>query len=143
VGESKKYQTIEFMFLALTIRWIGLLCPNFVFTKDPQSKDTHTHNPKSCTKKQNRNLTTMDTFFEDIEEWSEDEDVDGGPLTFDAAIQVKLGFGKHKRKSVGELVRTGAGRAYMIENFEKLFDTTKAAMQLALEAYAKAKIARS
>jgi hypothetical protein len=88
----------------------------------------------------------MATFFDnDDHEWSDSENEDK-PLSFDEAIDTIIGFGKHKGKSIGKLVRSSKGRGYMswcIENFENMFDSTKAAMILVLSEYEKAKARRS
>jgi hypothetical protein len=91
-------------------------------------------------------LSTMATFFDNDDlEWS-DSETDDKPLSFDEAIDTIIQFGKHKGKSIGKLVRSSKGRSYMswcIENFENMFDSTKAAMILVLSEYEKAKARRS
>ena len=87
----------------------------------------------------------MSNFFDNMDQWSSDEEETSEPLTFETAIEVTLGFGKHRGESIGTLLRTTAGRAYMrwcLANFEKLFDDTRAAMELALSEFEKAKASR-
>jgi hypothetical protein len=88
----------------------------------------------------------MANFFENMSEWSDsDEEAPDQPLTFATAVEVKLGFGKHKGETIGSLLRTVKGRSYMrwcLENFDKLFEDTRAAMMLALAEFDKAKAAR-
>jgi hypothetical protein len=89
----------------------------------------------------------MATFFGNMEEWSDSEqESPDQPLTFASAVEVTLGFGKHKGETIGSLLKTTRGRGYMrwcLEHFEKLFEDTRAAMVLALSEFDKAKAARA
>jgi hypothetical protein len=87
----------------------------------------------------------MANFFEQMYEWSDNEEEAPQPLSFSSAVEVTLGFGKHKGETIGDLLRTARGRSYMrwcLENFAKLFEDTRAAMVLALYEFNKAKEAR-
>jgi hypothetical protein len=89
----------------------------------------------------------MAAFFDNMEEWSDsEEETPEQPLTFATAVEVTLGFGKHKGETLGSLLLTTRGRSYMrwcLINFAKLYEDTKAAMELALSVFDKAKAARA
>jgi hypothetical protein len=89
----------------------------------------------------------MATFFDNMDEWSDSEEEEDAacPLTFAKAVEVTLGFGKYKGETIGSLLRTSRGREYMkwcLENFAKLYEDTRQAMELALSEFDKAKAAR-
>jgi hypothetical protein len=87
----------------------------------------------------------MANFFDNMDEWSDSEGEAPQPLTFATAVEVTLGFCKHKSETIGSLLKTTRGRSYMrwcLEHFEKLFEDTRAAMMLALSEFDKAKAAR-
>jgi hypothetical protein len=74
-----------------------------------------------------------------------DDEADNVELTFASASQVKLAFGKHKSKTVGDLLRQSKSRDYLrwvLANFEGLYTETRLAMELCLAEYDKAKHAR-
>jgi hypothetical protein len=90
----------------------------------------------------------MTSFFDTLDEsaWSDEETQSDQPLTLDQAVQMVIGFGKHKGKTLGELVRSAKGRSYLnwcVLNFEKMFESTRSAMVLVLSEYDKAKARRS
>jgi hypothetical protein len=85
--------------------------------------------------------------LEDMMEWSDDEKQDAPrvPMDFQTACNVVLSFGKHKGQTVGQLLRERKTREYLrwcLENFDEMFDDTRAAIEICLSAYESAREAR-
>jgi hypothetical protein len=85
--------------------------------------------------------------LEDMMEWSDDEKQDAPmlPIDFQTACEMQLSFGKHKGQTVGEMLSGRKTRQYLrwcLENFEGLFDDTRAAIEICLAAYESARDAR-
>jgi hypothetical protein len=84
----------------------------------------------------------------DMLEWSDDDKEDAVPLApmdFQTACDIVLNFGKHKGQTVGELLRGRKTRDYLrwcLENFEGLFSEPRAAIEICLTAYERAKETR-
>jgi hypothetical protein len=80
--------------------------------------------------------TTTSMFFDEgTYEASDDESAEA--MTFDLGCQVMIPFGKHRGTTLGEHVRTKAGRSYLryLLDWDGLFEELRQAIECVVEAY--------